>query len=132
MAALTEERNTRELHVGAVKYNYEREVAASSTVYAGSLAAQNATGYAVPASAASGIVVLGRAENTAAAGEKVNIRRGAFLFDNGTDTELLTSADIGAECYVLDDQTVGKVGGTAKIKAGKVLDVTDDGVAVLI
>ena len=32
MAALTEARNTRELHVGAVKYNYDREVA-SGTIY---------------------------------------------------------------------------------------------------
>ena len=50
MAALTEPRNTRELHVGAVHYSYEREVAASATVYAGALAAQDASGNAVPAS----------------------------------------------------------------------------------
>ena len=132
MAALTEPRNTRELHVAAVHYSYEREVAASTTVYAGALVAQNASGNAVPASDAAGLVVLGRAEATVSAGDVLVIRRGAFLFDNGTSTEALTVADIGADCYVVDDQTVGKLGGTNRVKAGKVLDVTDDGVAVLI
>ena len=126
MAALSKNRSTPE------RIATLRQFEAAGEIYAGALVALNSSGKAVPASDTAGLRVLGRAENTAAAGEKVNIRRGAFLFDNGTDTELLTSADIGADCYVLDDQTVGKVGGTAKIKAGKVLDVTDDGVAVLI
>ena len=132
MAALIEPRNTRELHVGAVHYKYERVVVASATVYAGSLAAQDASGNAVPASDAAGLVVLGRAEATVSEGGVLVIRRGAFLFDNGSDGEELTVADIGSDCYVVDDQTVGKLGGTNKVKAGKVLDVTDDGVAVLI
>ena len=41
-------------------------------------------------------------------------------------------ATIGKDCYIVDDQTVGKIGGTNKIKAGKIIDVTADGVAVLI
>ncbi len=131
MATLTEARNTRELHVGAVKYNYDREVA-SGTIYAGALAAQNADGKAAPASDTAGLVVLGRAEATVGAGETLVIRRGAFLFDNGTSTEALTVADIGAVCYVVDDHTVGKVGGTNAVPAGVVMDVTDDGVTVLI
>ena len=96
------------------------------------MAAQNADGKAAPASDTAGLVVLGRAEATVGAGETLVIRRGAFLFDNGTSTEALTVADIGAVCYVVDDHTVGKTGGTNKIKVGTVLDVTDDGVAVLI
>jgi len=132
MAGLTEARNTKELHIGAVHYNYEREVA-SGTIYAGALTAQNAAGKAVPASDAASLVVLGRAEATVAAGETLVIRRGAYLYDNATATaEVLTVADIGAGCFVIDDHTVGKVGGTNKIKVGIVLDVTDDGVAVLI
>ena len=131
MAALIVARNTKELHVGAVHYNYEREVA-SGTVFAGSLAAQNTDGKAVPASDAAGIVVLGRAEATVGAGGNLLIRSGAFLFDNGTSAEELTVADIGAVCYAVDDHTVGKVGGTNAVPAWVVMDVTDDGVAVLI
>ena len=130
MAALTDTRNTAELHVGGVHYSYNREAAA--TIYAGALAAQNADGKAVPASDAAGLVVLGRAETTANAGFGVVIRKGAFLYNNGEGSEKLTVADIGAACYVVDDNTVGKVGGTNKVKAGTVLDVTENGVAVLI
>ena len=130
MAALTEGRNTTELHVGGVHYSYSREAAA--TIYAGALAAQNADGKAVPASDAAGLVVLGRAETGANAGFSVLIRKGAYLCNNGEGAEALTGADIGKECFVVDDNTVGKVGGTNKVKAGTVLDVTENSVAVLI
>lgn len=130
MAKLTECRNTPELHVGGVKYSYVRT--AGATVFAGALTAQNASGEAVPAADASGLIVLGRAENSAIAGEKVVIKRAAFIYDNGTDTEALTVGDIGNECFVIDDATVGKVGGTNKVKAGTVLDVTAEGVAIIL
>ena len=132
MAALSQARNTAELHVGALHYNFEREVASDNTVYAGGIVAQNSSGKAVPASDAANLVVLGRAEATVGAGEKVLIRTGVFLFDNGTSSEELTAADIGAAAYIVDDHTVGKVGGTNKIPVGIVVDVTADGVAVEI
>ena len=130
MAVLTEGRKITELHVGGVHYSYSRE--AAETIYAGALAAQNADGKAVPASDAAGLVVLGRAETGANAGFGVVIRKGAYLYNNGEGAEALTGADIGKECFVVDDNTVGKVGGTNKVKAGTVLDVTENGVAVLI
>ena len=132
MSALTQARNTVELHVGATHYNFEREVASDNTVYAGGIAAQNSSGKAVPASDTANLVVLGRAEATVGAGEKVLIRTGVFVFDNGTSSEELTTADIGSAAYIVDDHTVGKVGGTNKIPAGIVIDVTADGVAVEI
>ena len=132
MAALSQERNTAELHVGAIHYNFEREVASDSTVYAGAIAAQNSSGKAVPASDTANLVVLGRAEATVGAGNILVIRTGVFLFDNGTSSEELTAADIGAAAYIVDDHTVGKIGGTNKIPAGIVVDVTADGVAVEI
>ena len=132
MSALTEARNTAELHVGAIHYNFERTVNDSATVYAGAIAAQNSSGKAVPASDAASLVVLGRAEATVAAGGKALIRTGVFLFDNGTSSEELTAADIGAAAFIVDDHTVGKVGGTNKIPAGIVIDVTAEGVAVEI
>ena len=132
MAALSQERNTAELHVGAIHYNFEREVASDNTVYAGAIAAQNSSGKAVPASDTANLVVLGRAEATVGAGGNLVIRTGVFLFDNGTSSEELTTADIGAAAYIVDDHTVGKVGGTNHIPAGVVVDVTADGVAVEI
>ena len=132
MAALSQERNTAELHVGAIHYNFEREVASDNTVYAGAIAAQNSSGKAVPASDTANLVVLGRAEATVGAGGNLVIRTGVFLFDNGTSSEELTAADIGAAAFIVDDHTVGKVGGTNHIPAGIVIDVTADGVAVEI
>ena len=132
MAALSQERNTAELHVGAIHYNFEREVASDNTVYAGAIAAQNSSGKAVPASDTANLVVLGRAEATVGAGDNLVIRTGVFLFDNGTSSEELTVADIGAAAYVVDDHTVGKVGGSNHIPVGIVIDVTADGVAVEI
>ena len=132
MAALSQARNTAELHVGALHYNFEREVASDNTVYAGGIAAQNSSGKAVPASDTANLVVLGRAEATVGAGGNLVIRTGVFLFDNGTSSEELTAADIGAAAFIVDDHTVGKVGGTNHIPAGIVIDVTADGVAVEI
>ena len=130
MSKLSENRNTPELHVEAVKYHYERT--ADGEIYAGSLVGQNSAGNAVAAADTANLVILGRAENSAVAGEKVVAKKGCFLFENGEGSEALTVADIGKDCYIVDDQTVGKIGGTNKIKAGKVIDVTADGVAVLI
>ena len=132
MAALTQARNTAELHVGAIHYNFEREVASGSTVYAGSIAAQNSSGKAVPAADTASLVVLGRAEKTVGGGGNALIRTGVFLFDNGTSSEELAAADIGSAAYIVDDHTVGKAGGTNHIPAGIVIDVTDEGVAVEI
>ena len=130
MSKLTENRNTPELHVGAVKYHYERT--ADGEIYAGSLVGQNSAGNAVAAADTANLVILGRAENSAESGEKIVAKKGCFLFENGEGSEALSVADIGKDCYIVDDQTVGKIGGTNKIKAGKVIDVTADGVAVLI
>ena len=130
MGNLTENRQTPELHVGGVHYNYQR--VAATRIYKGALVGLTANNEAVPASDEDAVAVIGRAESTVEAESIIVVRRGAFLYDNGTDGEELTSADINKECYVVDDHTVGKVGGTAKIQAGIVLDVTTDGVAVLI
>ena len=123
-------RNTPELHTGGIKYNYAR--VAAEKINAGTLVAQNSEGLAVPAADAAGLIVLGRAENTALPGENVAAKTGAYIYDNGTDSEALTVADIGKDCFVVDAATVGKVGGTNKVKAGRVLDVTPEGVAVII
>lgn len=123
-------RNTPELHAGGIKYAYTR--VAAEKINAGTLVAQNSEGLAVPAADAAGLIVLGRAENSVDAGENAVVKTGVFLYDNGADTETLTVGDIGKECFVVDAVTVGIVGGTNKVKAGKVLDVMPEGVAVII
>jgi len=108
-------------------------VASNTTLYAGAMVALNATGYAVPASDATGLKVLGRCEasvvNAGADGAAiVTIRRGVFRWANG---DTFTRADIGTLAVVEDDATVQKAASaTYDIIAGLIVDVDSDGVWV--
>lgn len=135
MPALTQDRNTPMKDGELISF----QVAAATKIYAGSLVVANATGYAAPGSAANTLTALGRAEeqvdNAAGANgaKSVNVRRGkAFKFANhGAD--LVTQAEVGKTCYIVDDQTVAKTDGAgARSAAGKVMGVEADGVWVYI
>ncbi|ALG75057.1 bacteriophage protein [Azospirillum thiophilum] len=135
MAALTNDRNTPERSGGFT--HLERDLAASTTIFAGSMVAQNAAGAAVPAAATNTLTVLGRAAHRAstAAGstlpDKVRIDRGTFRFANSTSTDAITIADYGKPCYAVDDQTVAKTDNSAaRPKAGIIRDVDALGVWV--
>ena len=129
MANVTEPRNTPEL-IGNMRYT--RTVASGAVVYAGTLVSQNSSGLAVAAGQTSNTVCLGIAQNTASAGEAVEISGGRFILDNGTSGEAITSAMIGSNAKVIDNHTVGCSGGTVGIVAGTIMDVTSDGVVVQI
>ncbi len=112
-------------------------VATNVKIYAGALVAANATGYATPGAVATTLTYLGRAEeqvdNTggADAAKKVLVRRNkAFKFKN-TAADLVTQADLGKTCYIVDDETVAKTNGTStRSAAGQVVGVETDGVWV--
>lgn len=112
-------------------------VAATKKIFAGSLVAANATGYATPGAVAATLTYLGRAEetvdNTAGADGAVSVlvRRGkAFKFANST-ADAVTQASLGKVCYIEDDQTVSATSDTgARSAAGKVVGVDTDGVWV--
>ena len=133
MAALTADRNTP-LKDGEI---IPVPVAANAKIFGGALIAASATGFAVPGSVATTLTALGRAEsfvdNTGGAdGAKVVQvrRRQAFKFANQAG-DLVTQADFGKVCYIVDDQTVAKTNGTnTRSVAGKVLGVESDGVWV--
>jgi hypothetical protein len=123
--ALTANRDTREI-VGAL---VRLAVKAGETLYAGALAAIDSDGYAVPASDASGLKVIGRAEHQAQGGQSVLIKRGVFLYKNKAG-DLVAAAHIGGYCYVSDDETVQGSANTNSIIAGVVRGVTSEGVYV--
>ncbi len=106
-------------------------VAAATHIYAGTLAARNATGDAVPASDTAGLRVIGRAEtevdNSAglAGDARVSIARGVFRYAN-SDTDAVTAAHIGSDCYAEDDETVASAAGTNSLVAGKVVALEGD------
>jgi hypothetical protein len=61
----------------------------------------------------------------------VTARRGCFQFANSAAADLIAKSDIGATCYIADDQTVAKTDNSAARKAaGKVIDVDAGGVWV--
>jgi hypothetical protein len=135
MAALTADRNTPKKDARLLGF----PIAANAKIFAGALIAANATGFAAPGSTATTLTALGRAEssvdNTGGADGAKTIqvtRQDAFKYAN-LATDLVTQAEIGKNCYIVDDQTVAKTNGTStRSVAGKVLGVEADGVWVFI
>lgn len=131
MSALTANRNTPEILCHAQKLHRLKTIKSGSTMYVGSIGAiSSATGKAEPASDSANLIVVGRVEGFSATG-KIIMKSGVFKYDNGTSTEALTYADLNKTVYVIDDHTVGKVGGTNKIKAGVLRDIDEDGQVVV-
>lgn len=132
MSALTESRNTLE-SAGEVR-GYP--VKASTVCYQGGLAVLNA-GYAAPGTTATGLIAIGRFEEDAdnssgAAGAiKVRVKEGVFCFNNSSAGDAIAQADVGADCYIVDDNTVAKTNGSSsRSRAGKVVAVDSFGVWV--
>ncbi len=134
MAALITARNTPE-RTGDV---FGMPVKAAVKPIQGGIAVLNA-GYAAPGTVATTLIALGRFEETVdnSAGANgdlsVKIKRGIFKFGNSAAGDLIAQADVGADCYIVDDQTVAKTNGTAtRSRAGKIVAVDSDGVWVQI
>lgn len=132
MTAATEGRNTKRRNADQVVHL----VNTGATVYAGCLVTLlNASGLAVSAGTASAGPAVGVAEETVTGDgvATVEVRRGCFQFGNSASTDLIAKSDIGATCYIADDQTVAKTDNSAARKAaGKIIDVDANGVWVLV
>ncbi len=111
-------------------------VSASTTCYMGGIAVLNG-GFAEPATTATGLVTIGRFDETVANPTLTDgavhalVRTGIFRFANSAAADLIAQADVGTDCYLVDDQTVAKTSGTStRSVAGKVVAVATDGVWV--
>ena len=133
MTALAAERDTRRRNGDQMSY----PVAAATKIFAGAIVCiSTASGYATKGATATTLRAVGIADETAdnsggAAGDvQVKTRAdGWFRFANSASTDQLALADVGANCYVVDDQTVAKTDGSStRSLAGKVRDVDTDGV----
>ena len=130
MTALAQDRDT------PFKFKQRKVVldaAAAAIIYNGSLVAVNAAGYAVPASDTAGLKVIGRAEervdNTSGANGDLSVvvSTGVFKLDNSGSNSIV-QADVGADVFVLDDQTVVKTAGASEsIVAGQCEELDSDG-----
>lgn len=125
MAPLTADRNTPELEPG------EREglLGASQAILAGSILMRNASGHLIKGATATGSFGVGRAEkrgaSTTAGVTSQRYRPGTFRFANSASADLIATADIGAVCYIVDDQTVAKTNGTNTRSPAGIIDGVD-------
>lgn len=134
MAALTQARDTK----SRSGRDFVRGVKAATQCFQGGIACLNAAGYAVPGAVSATLKADGIFEESALGsavdGEvKVRVTPGRFPFANSGGGDLITIADIGNDCYIVDDQTVAKTnGGATRSVAGKVIDIDAYGVWVKI
>lgn len=113
-------------------------IAANEIIPAGVIVQVNAAGAAVNATATAANRTIGvnqyRVDNTGgiAGAKKAQIDRGVFgPFANSASADQITLADLGATCFVVDNQTVAKTNGAgARPTAGSVFNVDAEGVWV--
>lgn len=132
MAALAAARNTPERAGEVLGFPVKTNV----KIYAGALVVLDG-GYAAPGKTATGLVAIGRcdelADNTGGANGAITalVKRGVFKFGNSGGGDAITQTEVGADCYVVDDQTVAKTnGGNTRSVAGKVVAIDSDGIWV--
>lgn len=116
---------------------FARKMAATK-ILAGTIVMLNASGFATGGAAATGQIADGVAMETidnsdgAAGAQSVRVEKGVYPFENSAAGDAITIADIGDNCYIVDNQTVAKTDGSAtRSVAGKIMDVDADGVWVL-
>ncbi len=125
MVALVADRNTPELEPG------EREgvLGLNQAIFVGSILMRNASGHLIKGATAVGSVGVGRAEtrgaSTTAGVTPQRYRPGTFRFANSAAGDLIVTADIGAACYIVDDQTVAKTNGTNTRSPAGIIDGVD-------
>jgi hypothetical protein len=105
-------------------------IAADTVIYQGAVIAVNSSGYVVPGSADPTLKVLGwsrgRVDNTdgTAGAKPVPYCRKPIRMVNSSSTDAITNADVGEDCYLVDDQTVARTsGGGDRPVAGRVVHV---------
>ncbi|MCR6661832.1 MAG: hypothetical protein NVV60_01460 [Luteimonas sp.] len=132
MVAATQGRNTKRRNADQA----EAVVNNGATIHAGTIVQRlTATGNAVPGGTASAGDAVGVAEHTVVGDgiRRVKYSRGCYQFANSAAADLIGLGDIGANCYVVDNQTVAKTDNSAARKiAGKIIDVDANGVWVEI
>lgn len=136
MAALTIERKTPKLGQDALPSyttNAGVNMEAAAKCFAGGMVGRNAAGNATAAAAAS-IAVLGVAEstidNTAGIAGALTIapRIGVFQFNNSASADLIAVANVGQDCYVVDDNTVALTNSNnTRCRAGVIVGVDATG-----
>ncbi len=126
MTLLSAARNVRRMGDSALPDVMSVPQKGSTTCFQGSLVVLNA-GYAATGTVATGLIAIGICEETsvnagADGAVKVKVKRGIFPFANSAAADEITQAEVGADCYIVDDATVAKTDGSAaRSRAGKIV-----------
>lgn len=130
MTATTTETNTRFRESGDEPYPLAAGVAALK----GTLAVLNG-GYVQQAVTALNLIAvgifLGSESNVggAAGAVTVSVRRGVVGLQNSAGADLIAQANVGVDCYIVDNQTVALTnGGATRSRAGKIRAVDANGI----
>jgi hypothetical protein len=132
MAAQTGPRNAPRLMSGVIPEVITLGVKAATKIYQGALVVNDA-GHMAPGRTATGLIALGVAEdevdNTGGANDavKATARRGCFPFNNSAAGDAISNANIGAKCYIVDDQTVALTDNTGARSFAGLVEVVNSG-----
>ncbi len=134
---LTTPKKTPQLNgVMVVPMMHDFPVKGSTRILSGALVALNA-GFAAPGATATGRIAVGVAQETvdntggADGAKRVRVFAGVFQFKNSSAGDLIAQADVGTDCFIVDDETVAKTnGGATRSRAGRVIAVDAAGVWV--
>lgn len=140
MTALSDNRATNKYDPSVAPEFIVVNMAASTKIYKGALVGVDVNGRAVAGTSVASSRIIGRAEeyvdnsSGAADAKTIKIRQGVYYLANSATTDAITAADIGRECYAVDDQTVARTPSNgAYARAGIVVNVDSSlGVAVWI
>ena len=112
---------------------------AGNAIYRGAIVALNASNQLVRGAAATGLRCIGVAQTSTLdqgyqVGGVIRVRRGTFRFRNSAAGEAITLADVGAQCFIADDDQVQRTnpGGNTRSACGIVRAVDAGGVWVQI
>jgi len=132
MSAMTTDRNTQRRD--GVQFAFP---VAGATLIPLGIMVQLAAGLAVNAVSTAANVTVGVSEQCADNSDGsdgdivVPIRKGCYRFNNSASADLITLAQVGSNCYVVDNQTVAKTNNSgARPVAGLIVDVDAVGVWV--
>ncbi|MCU0902443.1 MAG: hypothetical protein MUE83_01030 [Tabrizicola sp.] len=131
MPPLTQDRNTPR----AEGDERQGTLGANQAIFAGAILMRNAAGDLIEGATAVGSFGVGvaqeRKSSVAAGVEAIRYRPGVHRFANSTAGDLITKADIGTVCFIVDDNQVARTNGTnTRSPAGTVDGVDANGVWV--
>lgn len=117
----------------------DHPVKASEVLFEGAIACLDSSGRLVKGTTATGLVAVGVMIEAVTGGTTDGEKYGKAQpgvygpFANSASADLIAVDDIGADCYIVDDNTVALTSNSsARSKAGKIYDVTSEGVFVSI